>query len=213
MVKAAVTDAREAERALALSYAPEPARDALAALLALDDRMGAIVRRATEPVIGLMRLTWWADALAALDAGPPPAEPLLRRLAASGVSGAALAGMVDGWERLLDGAPLDLAAFARERGGRLFAAAAGDLADDRVATLGEGWALADLAARWSDAGVAAEAARLAEERLAASFGLPWPKALRALGSLGLLARSDLRGGRAGAPARVGRLLLHRLTGR
>ncbi len=212
MVKA---DARTAERELALSYAPAFARAGLAALLALDERLGAIVRRATEPTIGLMRLTWWADALVALDAGPPPAEPLLAALGEARLRGAALADVIDGWDRLLAAEPLDLEAFGRERGGRLFAAAAGMLgaADDRVEAWGEGWALADLSRRWSKPATAATAAALARERLGVALTGGWPVELRTLSALGLLARSDLAGGAPGSPARVGRLAWHRLTGR
>lgn len=203
------------ERALAISYAPADARAGLAALLALDDRLGAIVRRASDPTIGLMRLTWWADALIALDDGPPPAEPILTALADAGAGGAALAGTIDGWERLLYVEPLDVAAFGRERGGRLFMAAAAMLggADERVGALGEGWALADLSLHHSDTAIAAGARALATGLLRDCFGRAWPARLRPLGALGLLARSDLAGGRAGSPGRVGRLLLHRLTGR
>ncbi|WP_375391396.1 squalene/phytoene synthase family protein [uncultured Sphingomonas sp.] len=210
------------ERDLALHYAPAAARAGLAALFALDARLGAIVRTTTDVMVGQLRLTWWFEALERLDSAPPPAEPVLTALAAhvlpAGASGAALAGMVAGWEALLDGERLDehaLATFGRERGGRLFTAAAAVLGGDdpRVAGLGEGWALADLAAHWREGETRATASRLARTRLAESFGRPWAGELRALGALGLLARSDLAGGRAAAPGRVGRLLMHRLTGR
>ena len=208
-------DAVTAERTLALSYAPVAVRAGLAALLALDDRLGSIVRRASEPMIGLMRLAWWAEALAALDTAPPPPEPLLRALATAGVGGADLAGMVDGWALFLESEPLDPEVFGRERGGRLFAAMAGLLGehDDRVAAAGAGWAMADLAGHLTDAHLSEKAARLAGERLGGLFDAPWPRRLRPLGALSLLARSDLAGGWPGSPARVGRLLLHRLTGR
>ena len=217
-VKIAETGATEAERALVLSYAPADARPALAALLALDDRLRDIVARAREPVIGAMRLTWWADALEKLDAAPPPAEPLLRRLAADvlprGVKGSALAGTVDGWERLLDADGLDLPAYAAERGGRLFACAAQVLGgeDARVGPVGEGWALAGLARERP--AMATEALALAQARLAGAWRRAWPRALRPLGAMGLLARFDVEGTTApGSPRRVGRLLLHRMTGR
>lgn len=222
MVNDVVTDADTAEQALVLHYAPASARAGLKALLALDDRLGAIVRRATDPMIGLMRLTWWAETLAALDTAPPPAEPLLQALAtagtAAGVRGADLAGMADGWELLLDGEPLDaaaLATFGRERGGRLFGAMAGMLGehDDRVSVVGAGWALADLASHLTDRALADAAGRMAMEALSGCFRAPWPRRLRALGALALLARSDLAGQRPGSPARVGRVLMHRLTGR
>lgn len=205
------------ERALAIGYAPAPARVALATLFALDARLRRIALVAREPVIGLMRLTWWGEALERLGPSPPPAEPLLRALAGEvlprGLTGAALAGMVDGWARLLEGEP-DLAAFAAERGGRLFALAAGLLgaADARVERVGEGWALVDLAAGWPS--LASSARALARTALAGGYATSWPGPLRPLGALGLLARSDLEAiARPGSPRRVARLLAHRLTGR
>lgn len=218
MVKDVETVTADPERALALSYAPADRRAGLLALFALDDRLRGIVVRAREPVIGAMRLTWWADALEKLDAASPPAEPVLTGVASLalpfGVTGAALAGMVDGWERWLDPDDFDPAAYAADRGGRLFAAAARVLGgeDERVAAVGEAWVLADLAAAWP--ALAGEARRLGAERLAGAYRRPWPRALRALGALGLLARFDVAGGsEAGSPRRVARLLAHRLTGR
>lgn len=218
MVKAAVTAGDDPERALALSYAPAERREALAALFALDARLRRITLAARDPTIGLMRLTWWADALEKLDGAPPPAEPVLTGIAElvlpHGVTGAALAGMVDGWERLLNPDELDLPAFAAERGGRLFAAAGTVLGreDERLAALGEGWALAELAR--DRPAVAGDARRLTGERLADGFRRPWPRALRALSAMALLARFDVEGTtRAGSPRRVARLLAHRLTGR
>lgn len=198
-------------RALVLGYAPASARAGLAALLALDDRLGAIVRAARDPAIGQLRLTWWFEALERLDRAPPPAEPLLRALAAdvvpAGVTGAAMAAMVDGWERLLEDEPVEAEAFAGERGERLFAMASTLLggADPRVATAGRGWALADLV-RWQR-GTAAPALA----RMEGLFARAWPRALRPLGAMALLARAELDGAN---PARtVARVAWHRLTGR
>lgn len=215
MVNAEVTDAAAAERALALGYAPPAARAGLAALWALDDRLRQIVRAARDPTIGMMRLTWWADALERLDTAAPPAEPVLQALAAEvlprGVTGETLAAMVDGWERLLEPAP-DLLPHAAERGGRLFAAAATLLGanDVRIAAAGEGWALADLT-DWPP--LAREARALALSRPTTMPGGRWPAPLRPLGALALLARFDAQGAsRPGSPRRVARLLAHRLTG-
>lgn len=201
------------ERALALSYAPADRRAALHALFALDDRLSAIVAAARDPTIGLMRLTWWADALERLDTAPPPAEPVLTAIAAHvlplGVTGVELAAMIDGWERRLDPDTFDPAAYAAERGGRLFAAAATVLGvdDARVGAAGEGCALSRLPR-------SPAVADLARARLRDLFGQPWPRVLRPLGALALLARFDLAGTTSpGSPRRVARLLWHRLTGR
>jgi len=188
--------------------------------------MGAIVGRTGEATIGLVRLAWWREALERLDAGAPPAEPLLRALAdevlARGVAGADLAGIEHGWSALLDG-EADAAAIARhgrERGGRLFGCAAAVLRADPAdragaEAAGAAWALADLSHRHSLPDVRAEARRQASAALA---GAPrrWPMALRALGALAVLAARDVTGDaprRQGSPARLLRMLALRVTGR
>lgn len=222
MVEKPLTDLNQADapRRLAISYAPTSARAGLQALLALDDLLGRILRTTREPMVGQMRLTWWFEALERLDRDPPPAEPVLQALAAEilprGVRGADLAGMIDGWEAILGDEPLGetgLLTFARERGGRLFRAAAVvcGATDEQAEAAGEGWALVDLAENLSDRGAATRALDLARLRLEEAMGRRWSRAGRALGALVLLARFDLEGG--GGVRRVGRLLLHRFTGR
>lgn len=222
-----MTGAADPERALALSYAPMRVRPGVAALFALDDTLGRILRTVREPVIGQMRLTWWHDALGRLDAGAAPAEPVLQGLAAHvlphGITGARLADMIDAWEVLLDPDTPDdstLEAYAR-RGTILFGAAAtllGAAAADPVAPAGRGWALADLARHVRDTGVAARARGLAEGPLTAATAARWSRAARTLGALVHLARMDLAVPpgmtiRPASPARVWRMLRHRLTGR
>lgn len=211
------------ERALVLGYAPADARDGLAALLALDERLGAILRTTREPLVGQMRLTWWYEALEALDHAPAPAEPVLTALSRAVVArvrGAALARQVEGWEALLE-TPLTIGALeahARARGGGLFDAAATLLdtaANDAIGTAGEGWALADLAKHVSDPMLAAAAHAAALSRLSDALDQRWPARARALGALAWLAQLDLtRPTRpAGHPARAARLVWHRLSGR
>ncbi|WP_353205710.1 squalene/phytoene synthase family protein [Sphingomonas sp.] len=215
------------ERALALSYAPAPARAALAALFALDATLAQILRTTREPLVGQMRLTWWHEALSALDTAPPPAQPVLQALAAEvlpqGVTGAILARMIDGWEALLEADPLsrtELMAHAQQRGVVLFEAAGAILGcpiEDRVAAAGAGWALVDLAAHLSDVEIAASAGSLAAVPLGSATARRWSRAGRPLGALAHIARMDLaypscRGVPRGAPKRVARLAWHRLTG-
>lgn len=214
------------ERALALSYAPGDVRAGVAALFALDDTLGRILRTTREPVIGQMRLTWWHEALTRLDSAPPPAEPVLQALAAlvvPRVSGATLAGMIDAWEALLDADTPDdatLEAYAT-RGVILFGAAGtllGAAPGDPVAPAGRGWALADLARHVEDTSVSARARGLAESPLKAATAARWTRPARSLGALAHLARMDLAlpSGmpiRSASPARVWRMLRHRLTGR
>lgn len=208
---------RAIERRIILSYVPAAARAGIGALLALDDRLGAIVAAARDPLIGQMRLTWWHDAVQALDTAPPPAEPVLRALAAdvlpAGVRGRQLAQLADGWEALLAldaDADAAVAGHADDRGAALFGFAARIIGstDPRLAAVGEGWALASLAARVP---LAREAA---ETRLSTLTAARWPTSLRALSGLALLARADLHGdGTPGGVRRGARLLRHRLTGR
>jgi phytoene synthase len=207
-----------AERDLILTYAPASRRAGLAALLALDDTLAAILRTTRDPMVGQMRLTWWHGALTALDTAPAPAEPVLAMLARDVVplvSGAALAGIGEGWEELLDPDPLDdgrLQAFAARRGGRLFAAAGAVLganARDPIELAGRGWALADLAGHVRDEPTARRAQAMAQPSLTAAMAVRWSRPVRPLGALAHLARMDPDAG----ATRVARLMWHRLTGR
>jgi len=211
------------ERALAVAYAPADRRGGLTALFALDERFGGIVSSTSEPMIGLMRLAWWREALEKLDRDPAPAEPLLRRLAdyvlPFGPSGAALAAIEDGWAALIDGEP-DEVAIARhgcERGRNLFTAAAALLgADDpRLAAAGEAWALTDLGYRHSNPEVRKAALAQARHRAADLPPGRWPSGARPLAALFVLARRDAAAAaRAqGRPDRLLRMLALRLIGR
>ncbi|URW76812.1 squalene/phytoene synthase family protein [Sphingomonas donggukensis] len=201
-----------------LSYAPAAAREGLVALLALDDQLADVVRTTREAMVGQMRFTWWHGALTALDTAPPPAQPVLRALAAHvvpRVPGAMLAGMVEGWEELLDAGDAGEAGmldrYAAGRGGTLFATAARLVGpeDARVRVAGEGWALADLAGRARDSQLAARARAAGNERLRGLTAARWSRALRPVSAMALLARMP----EATPAARIGRILLHRLTGK
>lgn len=218
--------ARDPDRFLAASYAGQGRREALHGLFALDIALGDVIASTREPMLGEMRLAWWRDALHALDAGAPPAEPVLTALARhvlpAGVPGAALAALEDGWLALLDEEPLTEAAIRSHggmRGGALFGLAGQVLApgEDGASArqLGELWALVDLAARVSDRRARDIALRLAGEALA-DGGPALPRALRPLGALAAIARRDLRrnlaGRRPGAPGRQLRMLAYMLGG-
>jgi phytoene synthase len=206
------------DRRLALAYAPATARPALEALWRLDAAFAAILATGTQPMISEMRLAWWREALERLDTAPPPAEPVLQALAAHvlpSVTGTELAAMEEGWLMLLSDAALtgdELARYAELRGGLLFTYSArllGD-ADFPVARAGEIWALADLARH----------SRRADEVKSPppESKMKWPRTLRPLGMLAILARRDLeRLGRApekpGSPARILRMIRHRIGGK
>lgn len=206
------------ERRLALAYVPAAIRPALEALWRLDATLATILATGTQPLVSQMRLAWWREALQRLDTAPPPAEPLLQALAAQvlpTVSGAELAELEEAWLILLADAPLgaeELDDYAALRGGLLFAYSARLLGDSAfpVDRAGKAWALADLARH----------SRRADEvkKPLPESQVKWPAKLRPLGMLAMLARRDLEklGGKpekAGSPARLLRMIRHRLTGK
>lgn len=205
------------DRQLALAYVPAKARPAVAALWRLDLAFAAVLATGTQPLISQLRLAWWREALERLDTAPPPAQPVLQGLAAHvlpAVSGAELAAMEEGWLVLLADEALgadELARYAGLRGGLLFAYAARLLGDPDfpVGAAGAAWALADLARHSRRAGEVRAPAPESRVR--------WPKKLRPLGMLAALAKRDLdRLGKQpenpGNPARIWRMIRHRLSG-
>ncbi len=205
------------DRQLALAYVPASRRPAVEALWRLDATLGAVLATGSQPLISQMRLAWWREALERLDRAPPPAEPVLQALAAHvlpTVSGAELAAMEEGWLVLLADEALtgeELSRYAERRGGLLFALTARLLGETRfpVGRAGARWALADLARR----------SRRADEVKSPPAGpkMKWPKRLRPLGMLAMLAGRDLeRPGRkpdnSGSPARIFRMIWHRISG-
>ncbi len=174
-------------------------------------------------MIARIKLAWWREALERLDREKAPAEPVLQALAEhalpAGLSGAELAGMEQGWAILASPealAPDELTAYAQARGALFFRYTARLLGASEAALeqAGEAWALVDLARHCgtaADADVALAAAR--------ALRLPrhWPSRLRPLGMLAVLAVRDLDPARPpwearGAPARMWRMLRHRISG-
>jgi phytoene synthase len=197
------------------------ARPALEALWRLDVTLGAVLTTGRDSMVSRIRLAWWREALERLDSDSPPPEPVLRALAAQvmtrGVSGGDLAAMEEGWAELLTDGPLDeaaLRAYARARGERLFRLSARVLGSDErgLAEAGARWALVDLARRSSNPAESRAAIDLAARMGDRGTRKPMPLAL-----LGLLAERDIDHGpysweRQGSPARMLRLMLHRLIG-
>ncbi|MGZ8306810.1 MAG: squalene/phytoene synthase family protein, partial [Allosphingosinicella sp.] len=210
-------------RTLALTYVPTRRRAAVGALWRLDAALGAALAGGREPMIARIKLAWWREALERLDRGPAPEEPVLRAVAEhvlpASVAGAELARMEEGWAVLAGPEPLtpdELAAYARARGAGLFGLTARLLGGDEkgLERAGEAWALVDLARHCASAADADIALAAARER-----NLPrrWSSRLRPLGMLAMLAARDAEPARApwearGAPARMWRMLRHRISG-
>jgi phytoene synthase len=127
--------------------------------------------------------------------------------------------MEEGWAVLASPETLGpdaLAGYARARGAGLFRYTARLLGDTETAVgaAGEAWALVDLARHCATEGDSDVALAAARERV-----LPrrWPSRLRPLGMLAVLAARDLEPDRPpwevrGSPARMWRMLRHRITG-
>ena len=149
-------EALTTERRLALAYAPKVARPLVLGLFALDTRLAGIVRQAREPMLGQLKLSWWRDRLRADPVAGQLGDPLLQLLDQWGDQRSALAGLVDGWEHLLNDGPLDepaLIAFAAARGlacAELAERLAAPEAIVEAARAGRNWALVDLALGLSD---------------------------------------------------------------
>lgn len=209
------------DRRLVVLYAPADRRPALAALWVLDETLAALLRTTSQPLVGQMRLTWWHERLTTLGEGAPAGEPVLGALARDvlplGVAPAALAGIVEGWEELLETGRLPPEAIARHgrlRGGGLFACAAqvlGAAESAAAVAAGTGWALVDLARHVSDGEERRQALALAAPELATAGARRWSRAGRPLGALAALAARDPLEP-PGTPARTWRALRHRLTG-
>ncbi len=214
--------ALDPDRKLALAYVPAARRPAIDALWRLDVTLGGVLATGREPKVSRIRLAWWREALERLDQASPPPEPVLAGVAAHvlpcGLTGAQLAKMEEGWLVLLEPevGMADLDFYADMRGGLLFRFSALLLGEDgEVDAAGARWALIDLARRC--AGVEDRQAAFAAARTRSSVDR-WPKRLRPLGMLDRLAGRDLKRGpdaveKQGAPARMLRMLRHRLTGR
>lgn len=209
------------DRKLALAYIPAAARPAVEALWRLDAAFAGILATGSQPLISQMRLAWWREALERLDRTPPPAEPVLQALAAHvlpTVSGVELAAMEEGWLILLADEALisdALARYAALRGGLLFDYSARLLGGSPfpVKAAGALWALADLSRHSRRVGELQSSSP--ESKVMPKT--KWPVRLRALGMLAVLARRDLeRLGRKpekpGSPARMLRMIRHRLSG-
>lgn len=202
-----------ADRELALLHMPSGLRDSFAALFAIDEAMGDVVARSTEPQLGRIKLAWWREQLEGLDRAPPPAEPRLagvaRHLLPAGIKGTDLAGLEAGWATLFD-EQIEPRLVA-ERGSLLFALGGRLLgsADPRLTDAGALYALASVARRGLP-----QLLEPTEPFAKALSGHRFERRVRPLTMLARAASRDLvLKEPEGSRARVAAMLAHRWSGR
>lgn len=156
MDHSAMIAALPVEQRLALAYAPRQSRPLFLGLFALDSRLGAVVRQASEPILGQIRLSWWRERLTAPAGATVPGEPVLLLLEQWQEYRPALAALIDSYELLLEPEALGPGAI------RQFAELRAAVCDTLAQRLGEagsaaaahragqGWAATDLAGKLSD---------------------------------------------------------------
>lgn len=103
------------DRFLCVLAAPARQRADLATLYLFNAEIAGIAEKVREPMLGLIRLQWWRDALAEIAAGKPHRHHLVQALAdiaaRTGLDPMRLSAMLDVRERDIDPAPpADLAA-------------------------------------------------------------------------------------------------------
>jgi phytoene synthase len=204
------------DRDLVRLYWPADLRPAFDALFSIDDAMGDVVARATEPNLAAIKLAWWREELEKLDTQLPPNEPRLQAVAAEllprGITGKDLAALGENWRLLLQTQhQLTFMRGVTTRGLSLFALAARLLdvpMDEHLEGAAQSFAAADLGRR----GIF----DLVPQRRWRS-GVRVPRKARPLTVLEALARRDMvQGGPPfvpeGTPRRAWTVLRHRLTG-
>lgn len=180
---------------LALSYAPKSARENILTLMLLDERMAAVLRGGSEPMVMQLKLAWWRDRLRESPSEWPKGEPLLSRLARWSPGTNGLDQLADGWEVLL-GDDLSADAIEEHADARAFGwcALARYYSQDVVLAreAARVWAATDLALNLTDETEIAGAKAVASgyETDIGSLG----RELRPLAVLAALAQRNLRRG-------------------
>ncbi|MFC4292038.1 squalene/phytoene synthase family protein [Sphingorhabdus arenilitoris] len=137
---------------LAVAYAPRDAKAALTLLLLFDERLGQILERTSEPLIGQMRLAWWRDIIGKEAEARPSGEPLIALLNDVNLPliNDAMLNILSGWEELIAAEQWDemtLRRHATHRATGLFEGYAklfgGPYDETQLIEAGARWALAD----------------------------------------------------------------------
>lgn len=186
---------------LAIAYAPSDVRDRFSLLLQFDVRIADMVGKASEPLIGQMKLAWWRDVIGLTSDRRPEGEPLVARMTqlADADLEHAMLQLLAAWEGVLvedEWDDVTLKAFASERGRAVFLTYAKWVGvDTDLKNLGSDWAMDDLQARFGP--------RIGIGLQLASSPIPKERLLRPLTILALSV-GDISGPK---------LLWHALTGR
>ncbi|SLN55877.1 phytoene/squalene synthase family protein [Oceanibacterium hippocampi] len=148
------------DRYLCGLFVPDALRPRYFAALAFNLELARIREQVSEPMLGLIRLQWWREAIEALDGGRIRGHPVVEALAASGLHGtvgsAPLLAQIEARKRDLEPEPSAdegaLVDYARATGGGLarMMLAAVEAADDGAAeraadAVGTAWALLGIA--------------------------------------------------------------------
>jgi phytoene synthase len=104
--------AADRDRFLAALFAPEPARADLLALLAFDHELARTRTVTREPMLALIRLQWWREAVVeAAGTAKPRAQPIVESLSETvrrcGLAPERLVALIDAREEEIEG-PLDV---------------------------------------------------------------------------------------------------------
>ncbi len=97
------------DRYLCALFAPAERREALFALYAFNAEIARARESVSQPLLGMVRLQWWRDAIAGIYGGTPPRHEVVTALAEAvakcGLDRAAFDRLIDTRERDLDDAP------------------------------------------------------------------------------------------------------------
>ncbi len=128
-VESLVAQARrhDPDRLLAAIFAPQAAREVLAALILLNHELARIPELVREPMAGMIRYQWWRDGIEAASRDEPVGHPTLDALRPAMADGrldaAALIALIDAREHDLEAVPPEdlpaLEAYTAATSGRL----------------------------------------------------------------------------------------------
>lgn len=195
-----------AELRIALAYTPAHLRAMLATYFALDRRLGQLVAKTTEPLLGQVRLAWWRDTMSKPISERPSGDAVLDAIGEHWIEREHyLVTLVNGWEAFLMAEELTVGSvgkFAEERAAPIAAISV------EAKEAGRLWAFADAVSHLSES----TSVQLANGYPAISES--WkilPRSARGVAVLDALAsRSLKRGGRPLMEGRGASLLAFRV---